>query len=90
MHIGPYRVPHIAHQAQRGGVPPNAGSVARSEHHSGADCLRRERNRMGRARRCSAPRSPEGVARSQPRQAGRAAQNAAAPCLGGSLTRRAP
>ena len=25
---GPYRVPHIAHQAQRGGVPPNAGRMA--------------------------------------------------------------
>ena len=24
---GPYRVPHIAHQAQRGGVPPNAGTA---------------------------------------------------------------
>ena len=30
LHFIPYRVPHIAHQAQRGGVPPNAGSALRT------------------------------------------------------------
>ena len=56
-----------------------AGSVARSERHSGADCRRRERNRTGRAQRVVAlPRWLKGLALFHARQAGGAAQNGAA------------
>ena len=37
--FNPYWVPHIAHQAQRAGVPPNAGSVARANGQRRPDCL---------------------------------------------------